>query len=257
MSHHEELYKKDLENRFPSDTIVRVVTGSLVTYQRKNGSTVLTEFTAGDAETAVFELRRGLVGGEDVFPELTTQQRDALTNVEPSTPIINISVGRELEIFNGTNWVRPGGTTSHKAVDYGEMYQDNDTGDSIDATNKTWVTAVAGILDGNTLVTFANNALGDRLVCGVGAAGNYVLHFSSNFTVAGNIEVAAAIRKNGVALPHLKDGAQGIAGRKEGLRISGFVTLADNDYIDVHIVAVTPGNVVKVYQTNIHIYRLD
>ena len=258
MSAISDLLKRDILNRMASHTITETQVGGSWLVELKDGtSALIASRQSPSLEDAMWNIRVRFVGGQNVLPRLNQTQIDSLSSIPVSTRIINETAGDEIETYNGTEWIRPGGSGSHRSVSYGEMYQDDDTGKDIDTTNKTWVTATQGIMDGNGCVTFEDNAAGDRLVIQPNGDGTYVVHFSANFTISTNKEVTATIRKNGTAVSRLKDSIQGSAVKKEGLRIAGFIDLADNDYLDVHMVSETPSDTVVVYQVNIHIYRVD
>lgn len=252
------LWKDDIANRFSPTSLTDVADGDgFIATSVISGTTTKSAWKMSQLDAYV-DLRDKLLNGvERPFPRVTTVQRDALINILSGRAIVNLDIGGEIEVYDGDEWIRGGGTGSMLPAAYGEMYQDNDSGSAIDATNKSWVTAVASIFDTTGFVSFLSHANGDRLVINAGGAGHYLLHYSTNFTNSSNNVVTASIRKNETIDPTMTDEAAGSVNQKRGLRVSGLMNLSENDYIDVHLISDTPANTVTVYQSNIHIHRIN
>ncbi len=103
----EDIYVHDINNRFPNNTLIKSIDESLTTFEFLNGATIIARSTAGSAEDAIFKLRSTVVGNFDILPILTTQQRDALTDVDIGQQII-LKGGKHLrkQFFNGQSWKR-------------------------------------------------------------------------------------------------------------------------------------------------------
>ena len=194
-------------------------------------------------------------GQKNVLPQHTTTEKNALTNIYDGVRVLDITLGREDICFGGA-FVSPAGAGTMKPAAFGEMVEDNPSGSSINTTSKLWDTASVGELDGNGIITYLNTANGDELKVGVGGAGTYQIHFSCTFTNASGNMTECGIHKNGVQVGKLEDTHSGDSAEKRDLRGSGFLVLADNDLITLHVVSSTPSDVVTVYHCHITMQRM-
>ena len=102
---HEDIYVNDINNRFPSLTLIKSIDESITTFELLNGAIVVARASAGSAEDAVFKLRSSVVGSFDILPILTPQQRDAIGDIEVGQQIMQLSSGViKKQFFNGQNW---------------------------------------------------------------------------------------------------------------------------------------------------------
>ena len=96
------IYSDDLANRFPTYTFTENLVGSSTRIDADNGGPVLNSAIASTTDLAYEKLRSGMVGGAEIFPQLTTAQRDTLTP-GTGTPIYN-SDNLTVERYDGTSW---------------------------------------------------------------------------------------------------------------------------------------------------------
>jgi len=256
MSNH-DLWKDDITNRFSPASLTDLAVGDGYVATAVIGTVTTVSAWRMSKWDAYLDLRQKLLAGDErPFPRLTTIQRNALTGITQGTPILNINSHRA-EYWSGIDWLSVGGPGVITKVAFGEMWQDNNSGDAMDTTNKSWITANEGFMDVHNIITFLNHANGDRLVAGAEAGGHYLVHCNTNFTNAGGNDTTMTIRKNEILNPRLKDSGAGDSSELRPLVIAGFIILSPNDYLDIHIVSDTPSDVVKVYQTNLHIQRVS
>lgn len=90
---HEEIYRKDLENRFPTYVFTSGTDGSFCTYTATENGTVKAFSRMMELSKAIFNVREQLVGGLEVDPMLTTAQIAALTGVCEGTRLFNTTMG--------------------------------------------------------------------------------------------------------------------------------------------------------------------
>jgi len=143
------------------------------------------------------------------------------------------------------------------AMSFGEMIEDNPAGSPVNSTTENWITASAGLLDSNSLVTFSDQATGDRLVIETGASGIYFVNFTTNFTNDGGNETTATIHVNDVEQTNLKAVHPGDSSSKNNLSGAGFLSLSDADFITFNVVSSTPSDVVELFQCNVNIQRMS
>ena len=253
----EDLYKNDLIHRYASHTFEETTTGSLINVKFKNASSVVIEESTKLVLVDAYRAIRGnlLIGENPVFRS-TSAQRDALASIDSGTLIDNITTGF-IERYNGTAWGSVAGTGTMKPVAFGEMFEDNSSGSSINVTTKLWDTASAGELDANSLITFVNGTDEDYLLVGTGGAGTYQIHFSCTFTNAGGNVTSAGIHKNSAEVGKMEDTHAGDSAEHRDLRGQGFLVLADADQIKMHVVSDTPADVVTVYHCHVTISRMS
>lgn len=104
---HKDIYKNDIENRFPGCTVEETQDGGSFTAQFKDGEGKPGDRSrAGNAGDAMFQLRKNLVGDLDILPIQTNSQKSALTNVTRGQKIIvESSVGVDrVEFYHGSGW---------------------------------------------------------------------------------------------------------------------------------------------------------
>ena len=101
-----EMWAGDIENRNPTYSVAHVTNGivTVVTATVTIGGAYLNKSSPhGSIFSAYKDLAEKLNGGIKLIPRITSTQRDALTSVEKSTLIDNITIGH-LEIYDGTTW---------------------------------------------------------------------------------------------------------------------------------------------------------
>lgn len=105
---HKDIYKNDIENRFPGCTVEETRDGERFTAQFKDGEGKPGDRSrAGNAGDAMFQLRKNLVGDLDILPLQTNSQKNALTNVMRSQKIVvegSNGVDR-LEYYGRSGWI--------------------------------------------------------------------------------------------------------------------------------------------------------
>ncbi len=174
---------------------------------------------------------------------------------------ITLKPNKQMKFFaiDDTNWFNEGISVDSGTMEpaaFGEMVEDNSAGSNINTTTKLWDTANVGELDPNGIVTYLNTANGDELKIGTGGAGTYQIHFSCTFTNAGGNLTKAGIHKNGTQVDKLEDSHAGDSAAQRDLRGSGFLVLADNDLITLHVISATPSDLVKIYHGHITLNRI-
>jgi len=102
----ETIYKNDMQNRFPTYSLTKTVTGAITKYELKDGGTVIASAKAGDAGAAIFKLREQMGLGIEIPPLLTETQRNALTGVTKGQPLlVDRGSGVHVQQFHdGTGW---------------------------------------------------------------------------------------------------------------------------------------------------------
>jgi hypothetical protein len=88
-----DIYKKDLENRFPSYTFDLTTIGSQSKFEATETLTgeVKASSTMVNAKAAVMSVREQLGFDKEVLPRLTAAQISALSNCCDGTPVWNIT----------------------------------------------------------------------------------------------------------------------------------------------------------------------
>lgn len=101
-----DLYKYDLQNRFPDYIFQENVKGSIKAFNVFFGNKLQASQPTTDLGESVYAVRRKLLGTNDIAPLLTTAQRDAIsTPIVVGQQILNITTGN-IEVFNGSTWVQ-------------------------------------------------------------------------------------------------------------------------------------------------------
>ena len=253
------IYINDLVHRYPSHTFTETTTDDEVLVQFKNAGSVLVAQARAQSSivlvTAYQKIRHQLLKGETPSFVSTTTQRDALTGVDQGTQIYNITSGRD-EVYTGSAWISAGGSGVMLPAAYGNMYENNESGSAMNSTTKRWITAAAGKLDGNGIVTFSDNATGDRLVIGTGGAGDYFIDAKCDQTNAGGNVSKMVIQVNGVDTI-IEDEHASDSGDHRQLNTSNILTLADNDYLSMYVVSSTPIDVITAHHTSLTVRRLS
>ena len=106
----ETIYKFDVENRFPSYTVNKTTNKSVVRYELDDDGTLISYAESPDAGTAIFELRKKVVGDIDILPKLTQSQRDGLSGQLDGQSILNTD-NFNVDTHHGTwypttNWIQ-------------------------------------------------------------------------------------------------------------------------------------------------------
>ncbi len=206
---------------------------------------------------AYLDLYEKLHGGEKPIPKSTTAEAAALTGIIDGTPILNIT-SNTFEICNNSEFQNSAGAGVMKPAAYGNMYEDNASGSAMNSSTRSWITAIAGVFDGNSFISFLNNADGDRLVVGAGGAGDYMIVASCGQTNAGNNKTRMTVLINGTGSTVIKDDQDAHATKHQPLVANGIVTLADNDYLALQVTDPTVwSNVIKVYDCHLTIQRIS
>lgn len=250
------IYINDLIHRYSGHTFTEVVTNDLTKVTFKNaGSVVIREKVKMDAIDAYHAIRRSLLASEDPDFLSTTTERDALTNVDRGTAIFNITTLRD-ESYDGTNWIGAAGAGLMAPFAYGSMFEDS-SGSNHNTTTKAWITAGVGKVDGNGIITFADNAAGDRLVVGTGGAGDYRIGFHVSSTNAGGNSTFAAINVNAVEQVSIKAHHAGDSAQERLLASEGYLPLAENDYITLELISSSPSDIVSIHTCSVLMERLS
>lgn len=97
------IYQDDLNNRFPTFNFTETPVQSLTRIDADSGGPVLFSASATSVTLAYGRLRQVMVGGPEIFPSLTTTQRDT-HSPDVGTPIFNTD-NSTIERYDGTNWV--------------------------------------------------------------------------------------------------------------------------------------------------------
>jgi len=88
---HSDIYRRDLENRFPTYTFRTTKDGDMNTFEALDGLTLICSASRLDLADAIFAVRQTLVGGHEVIPMLTTTQISELSNVCHGTMIFDMT----------------------------------------------------------------------------------------------------------------------------------------------------------------------
>jgi len=252
------LYINDLLARNSGYSFTESTTNSIITVTFKDGSSVTqAEATGLTLIDAYRKIRLDVLNGEIPAFLSTTTQRDALTNVDRSTIIDNITTGY-LERYNGTSWGNIAGTGIMSPAAYGNMYENNSAGSAMESTNKTWITATAGIVDANSLITIVKDATnGDYFLVGTDGAGDYAVIIDTKQTNAGNNDTTLTVQIDGVDTLVTKDEQDSSSTKPTSLDATGILSLVATNKLRVHMVSATPADIVKSYHTHFYIHRLS
>jgi hypothetical protein len=143
---------------------------------------------------------------------------------------------------------------------YGELYEQG-LGSTITVTTAGtyygWVTAIDGETAGSPYITFTNDSTADRLTIGASGAGVYDINVSISFVGASASIVQGAIYKNGSRQDKLSFQRQFPASPQYGVvPISGKLSLAASDYIDLRFTSDGNGDVITISNLNFSIHRV-
>lgn len=206
---------------------------------------------------AYLDLYEKLHDGQRPVPKSTTTEANDLSGILDGTPILNITTN-SFDVCNNGDFQNSAGIGVMKPAAYGNMYESNQNGSAMNPTTRSWITAMAGVFDGNSFISFLNNVDGDRLVIGTGGAGDYMVVASCGQTNSGNDKTRMILLVNGSTSTVIKDDQQGNATLHRPLVANGILTLADNDYLSLQITdPVTWSNVIKVYDCHLTIQRIS
>lgn len=85
-----ELYRDDLISRYASHTFTETVINDMTKVEFKDASgNVIGMKQTMDVNDAYQQIRYSLVGGPETLPEVTTTQRDALTDTKDGCLVLN------------------------------------------------------------------------------------------------------------------------------------------------------------------------
>ena len=143
----------------------------------------------------------------------------------------------------------------------GSMYEYNNTGTAITigtAGNFVgWVSATAGDLDSNGIITFESNATADRLVVGIGGAGLYHIEASVSWSGSASSEVDAVIHLNGSPRNDLRLRRKlGVGGDVGNAGLGTTIELAEGDYVDLRFTSDGNGDTVNVITGSVRLGRI-
>jgi len=158
-------------------------------------------------------------------------------------------------IYDGDNWIGSAGFTVITPA-YGDIFENNETGSVMNSSTKTWIGATVRQVDANGIVTFQDNPLGDRLVIGVGGSGDYEIEAKCDQTNSGGNETIMTVQVNGVNST-LQDEHASDSGDHRQITAHGIITLADNDYLMLHVVSSTPSDVITGFHVSLTAKRLS
>ena len=145
---------------------------------------------------------------------------------------------------------------------YGEMYENNASGTSITLTTSGtyygWVSATSGELKGTNYVTFSDNATADRLVIGTNGAGIYDIDVTFSFTGSNSQTITGSIFKNDSEITKLSARrGLGTSPPIGNANISGKLSLAANDYIDLRFSSSESSASITIYNINVSLTRIS
>ena len=245
-----DLYANDLIHRFPGYSFLETIVGSMTRVQfRDGGLATVAEATTLVVIDAYKHIREDMLDGQPANFISTTAERDALTGLLNGTQILNDDT-YIIDCFDDATWYPTG-----RAQAYGSMYEDNSGGSTLVSASSYsgWVTATAGVVDGNSIVTFNNNSTADYL--GVSVGGDYKISFHASFTNAGGNLTTAAIFVDNNERIEIKDTRQGDSAELRNLVASGILTLADNDEVDLRFHSSSSDDI-DLFQVSVSIERL-
>lgn len=252
------IYINDLLSRYPAHTFEETTVDSMTLVVFKDGeSEIIAESQALVVADAYKAIRLNILEGQDPLFISTSAERNALVNVEDGTTIYNTNTKR-VESYEDNNWAGAGGSGIMSDTAYGSMFEDSSTGSAMNSTTKQWITANSGVFDGNGLITFLNDADGDRLVVGEDGSGDYIVVASCGQTNSGSNRTTMNVHINGVDSSVVKDDQNASDTNHRALVANGILTLADDDYLTMHIVDPdTASNEIKVFDCHLTIQRIS
>lgn len=160
--------------------------------------------------------------------------------------------------YNGSAWMQLVNGASLSNAD-GEMYEYNTSGVTTNITVLTagefygWTTATEGVTNG---ITFDSNSTSDRLT--VSNSGDYLVNASISFgTATNNRIVEGSVFKNGVKVDFLSFRRKLSSGDLGVAAITGIISLAATDYIDLRFTSDGTGDVIGVEIINFNISQVN
>lgn len=247
-----DIYVNDLMHRRPGHSFTETVKGDLTVVAFLDDADVEQASSTNEVVMDAYRnIRINVLGGEKPVFLLSQTERDALTELDQGVLIYNITTSRN-ECFNGTGWMNAAGGGMMLDSAYGEMYQDNDSGDTIPNSGE-WNSASAGLFDTNGIITFSSN----MMQIGENGAGIYAVSFNLNFTSSAGEICTAYLHVDGIDIEKVKDSHSGDSAKRGDLSGSGFLTLADGDDLQLHVQSESPTDTIKVYQVNLNIRRIS
>ena len=250
------IWKNDITNRFSPTSLTDATDGDGFIATAIISSVTIVGAWQMSLWDAYKDLRDKLLNGEDGFlPETTTTQRDALSSLVPGMLLLNVTTMRG-EFYTGSAWISVAGSGRSSPVAYASMWEDS-IGSAHNTTTKAWITAGVGVVDGNGIVTFSDNAAGDRLVIGTGGAGDYLIAFHASVINAGGNVTYAAININTVEQSSLKSEHAGDSSEARMLAASGILTLAAADYITLELTSSTSSDVISIRKCSLTVERIS
>lgn len=255
------IWKNDIKHRFPRYITSHTTVGSGFTAK---AIVVETEHlvTTSSYRLSIFDayndLRQKLLdGAEGILPKSTTAQRDALKGIIDGTLMLNITTGTQ-EICNNSIWSNVAGVGLMSKTAYGSMFQHNHLGDNIHTTSKKWVTASAGKVDSNSLITVVDDSTnGDHLLVGVDGAGDYMILATCDVTNSGNNETILEVIINNTVSTDLEDKEDTSSTKPRGMSTHGIHALSAGDKISLKLESTTPANIIKVFDCHLSINRIS
>ncbi len=252
------LWSNDIENRFSPTSLSHVAEGSGYIATAVISSVTTNSGFRLSLWDAYKDLREKLLdGNSDLLPISTTTQRNALSGIVDGTLIYNDTTGR-VEECDSDSWSSSAGSSALSDAAYGNMYENNSSGSAMDSTNKTWVTATAGIVDANGLVTVVEDAVdGDYFLIGTDGDGDYAIIVDTKQTNSGNNDTTLTIEIDEDDTILTKDEVDTSSTKPTSLSATGILALVAGNKLRVHMVSSTPADVVKSFHTHFYIHRLS
>ena len=144
------------------------------------------------------------------------------------------------------------------AIAFGSMNEDNGSGTNLAVTTSYtgWVSANEGEVDSNGLITFSGNATADRLLVSDSGEGTYLVAFSVCFTNSGGNLTTIAIHKNDVEQVAVKGAAVGDSSNVTAIASSGFITVAEGDYLDLRMKS-TASNTLALFNISVAALKIQ
>ncbi len=222
------------------------------------------------ANSAILDVKA--TGKGILIPRL--QLDDATTAVPVTSPAKGLLIfndgGTEDEGFyywDGNQWNQLAFSDTSNFTTAGqihaEMYEpDPVTITSINLTTTGtyygWISATEGFTAGTSYMYFQNNATADRLVVGASGAGKYLCTVVLSFGGSSNPIITGGVFKNNTLQANLvlkrKLNSNGDVGSAS---LSGIISLASGDYIDMRYTANSNNERIDIYTQNFHCSRIS
>lgn len=140
----------------------------------------------------------------------------------------------------------------------GQPMERKGLGSTIDTTSKKWITANAGVLDANGLITFVSDDVnGDYLLVGTDGAGDYQIIVTCDQTNSGNNTTSLEVHINGAVVTDIESEHDSNSIKPSELSAHGIHALADGDKVTLHLESSVSANIVKVYDCHVTIQRIS